>query len=92
MKVLLTGGGGFFGGAVARLLAARHELVIPSRSPSSLPQDLRLYGARFMEDLASVVEEHRPDAIVNFLGILKECPEEGVTFERVNLDLSLIHI
>ena len=86
MKVLLTGGGGFFGGAVARLLAARHELVIPSRSPSSLPQDLRPYGARFMEDLASVVEEHRPDAIVNFLGILKECPEEGVTFERVNLD------
>jgi NADH dehydrogenase len=39
-----------------------------------------------MEDLASVVEDHRPEAIVNFLGILKECPEEGVTFERVNLD------
>ncbi len=86
MKVFLAGGGGFFGEAVARLLAGRHELVIPSRSPSSLPQDLRPYGARFMEDLAAVVEEHRPDAILNLLGIIKERPAEGVTFERVNLD------
>lgn len=39
-----------------------------------------------MEDLAAVVEERRPEAIVNFLGILKELPGEGVTFERVNLD------
>ncbi len=86
MKVLLAGGGGFFGGAVARLLAGRHKVVIPSRAPSSLPPDLRPNGARFMEDLAALVEEHRPEAVVNFLGILRECPQEGVTFERVNLD------
>ena len=35
MRILITGAGGFVGGAVARALAG-HELVLPSRDPDRL--------------------------------------------------------
>ncbi len=80
----MLGGGGFVGGALLRRLAG-HELVVPSRAPARL-KAAGLPGSfpPFREDLAALVEEVRPEAVVNLLGIIKE--EAGETFEKVHFE------
>ena len=36
MRVFVTGASGFIGGAIARQLASRHEVLAMSRSPASV--------------------------------------------------------
>lgn len=47
MRILVTGGTGFVGRAVCRLLAARHDLLVMTRSPSAV-----VPGTRLTADLA----------------------------------------
>lgn len=77
MRILVTGAGGFVGGAVARRLAA-HELILPSREPARLAGS-GLKGAfpAFTGDLAALVRSVSPEIVINLLGIIREVPGAG---------------
>jgi len=72
MRILLTGPGGFLGSALAHHWAGRgHELSLLAR-PSSrldrladLPTSVRVVRASTSEEIAAVVREAMPDAIVH---------------------------
>lgn len=83
MRIFVAGAGGFVGRALLKRLAG-HELVLPSRRPEQF-HGLGLAGVfpPFPADLAGLVEEHRPELVINLLGIIKE--EGGETFEKVHL-------
>ncbi len=84
MKILIAGAGGFVGGALLKRLRG-HSLVLPSRSPEKF-RGAGLEGVfpPFTEDLEGLVREHKPEAVVNLLGIIREKGEE--TFEKVHLE------
>lgn len=84
MKILVAGAGGFVGRALLKRLAG-HELVLPSRRPEQF-SGLGLNGVfpPFTEDLAGLVLEHRPELVINLLGIIKE--EGPETFGKVHLE------
>lgn len=84
MKILVAGAGGFVGGAVIGRLRGQ-ALVLPSRFPdkfrnSGIDGEFPL----FTEDLERLVREHKPEAVVNLLGIIRESGTE--TFEKVHLE------
>lgn len=88
MRVLVTGGNGFVGRAVARALRAEgHEVVAGSRRGEGV-EGTR--GVRLdVTDEASVrkaVSEVRPDAVVHLVGIIAEVARERQTFERVHVE------
>lgn len=84
MRILVAGAGGFVGGALLKRLR-EHFLILPSRSPEKF-RAAGLDGVfpPFTEDLAGLVREHRPEAVVNLLGIIREAA--GETFEKVHLE------
>ena len=82
MRILITGAGGFVGGAVARALAG-HRLVLPSREPARL----RTAGFTgefppFTEALEAQVAAAAPEVVINLLGIIRETP--GASFALVH--------
>lgn len=82
MRILITGAGGFVGGAVARRLAA-HELVLPSRDPARI--SAAFPGAElppFSDDLEGLVRKTAPDIVINLLGVIREAP--SATFRLVH--------
>jgi NADH dehydrogenase len=82
MRILLTGAGGFVGGALLKRLAG-HDLVLPSRQPEKLrAPGLKGVFPVFNEDLETLVRMQRPDVVINLLGIISEA--KGETFEKVH--------
>lgn len=84
MKILITGAGGFVGGALLERLAA-HELILPSREP----EKFRRAGVKgafpvFNEDLEKLVIGSAPEVVINLLGIIRETP--GASFELVHTE------
>jgi NADH dehydrogenase len=75
MRVFISGGTGFVGGALVRRLAA-HELFVPSRNNAGAG------GLPFSEDLAGQVAQVRPHVVINLLGIIRETP--GASFSLVH--------
>jgi NADH dehydrogenase len=74
------------GTALAGKLAG-HELILPSRDPGrAAAAGLRGVFPPFRAELASLVEEYRPEVVVNLLGIIREAGDE--TFEKVHLEYS----
>ena len=72
MKILITGGGGFVGGAVIKDLAG-HELVLPSREPGKFERaGIRGAFPLFNENLAELAAGTKPEVIINLLGIIRE--------------------
>lgn len=69
MKIFLTGANGFVGRATAALLAADNEVIAPVRDlNTALPAGV--LGVPFKQDLAALVADHAPDAVINLLGII----------------------
>lgn len=83
MKILITGGSGFVGRAVAGRLAA-HELVLPSRNPVGLAPAGPGASPLFTGELEKLVREIRPEIIINLLGIIRETP--AASFRLVHED------
>lgn len=89
MLILLTGGTGFVGRAVVRALRARDHRVRCLVRPGSEP---RLAGADAIEPVGGDVT--RPeglaaavrgaDAVIHLVGIIRELPAKGITFERLH--------
>lgn len=71
------------GRALLKRLAG-HDLVLPSRRPEQF-HGLGIKGIfpAFTQDLSGLVETHRPELVINLLGIIKE--EGPETFEKVHV-------
>lgn len=94
-RIILTGGRGFVGSAVAkRLSAAGHQLLVPTRSPGEASHLARLPGVEILAaDLHDDAELDRlfagADAVINFVGVLHSRHGEpwGPDFERAHVTL-----
>jgi len=92
-EVLVTGGAGFVGRHVCRALAARGVLpriLVRPGSEDQIPEDLRkscrvtpgdVTVREFVENAAQGT-----DAIIHLVGIIREFPAKGITFEKLHVD------
>ena len=88
MKIFLAGGTGFVGGHVRRaLLAKGHNvrLLVHRRSAGGEPGVEEIEGdATLQPSLVKAVAGC--DATVNLIGIIREFPRRGVTFQRLHIE------
>lgn len=92
-EVLVTGGTGFLGRHVCRALIAHGflpRLLVRVGSEERIPEDVRracrvtpgdVTIREFVENAAQSTQ-----AIVHLAGIIREYPEQGVTFEKVHVE------
>jgi len=92
-EVLVTGGTGFVGRHVCRALAARGHIpriLVRPGSEERVPEDMRK-SCRVTPGDATVREfvengAQGTDAIVHLVGIIREFPAKGITFERLHVE------
>jgi uncharacterized protein YbjT (DUF2867 family) len=93
MKVFVTGGTGFVGReVVSRLLKAGHNIrcLVRKGSENKLPQHgaLELFTGDAVEidTLSGALDGC--DAVIHLIGIIREFPDRGITFERQHVAAS----
>ena len=88
MRIFLAGGTGFVGGHVCRALLARGHsirLLVHKRSAGNEPGLEQFEGdATLLPSFAAAASGF--DASINLIGIIRECPARGVTFERLHVE------
>jgi uncharacterized protein YbjT (DUF2867 family) len=89
MKIVIAGGTGFVGShLVKRLIAEGHHLTLIVRkipeSKSSIPAE----AAVIVHDPAVPFDHNdfEADAIINLVGIIREFPSKGITFEKAHFE------
>ncbi|MCL5966495.1 MAG: complex I NDUFA9 subunit family protein [Deltaproteobacteria bacterium] len=91
-EVLVTGGTGFVGRHVCRALIERGflpRLMVRVGSEERIPEDIRdrcrvtLGDVTIPEDVENAAQG--TDAVVHLVGIIRELPGKGVTFERLHV-------
>lgn len=86
MKIFISGGTGFVGGHVTRELLNRgHELrlLVHRRSPAVAGVEQIVGDATRLESFASSLAGCQ--AVINLVGIIREFPSKGITFERLHV-------
>ena len=87
MRIFLAGGTGFVGGHVRKALLARGHslrLLVHKRSGGSEPGVEEVEGdATLLPSFVSAASGF--DAVINLIGIIREFPGRGVTFERLHV-------
>lgn len=88
MKIFIAGGTGFVGGHLCRELLRRgHQLVLLSHGQTPQKQADVSYHPGDVTDLASYLPAVRGcDAVINLVGIIREFPARGITFERLHVE------
>lgn len=87
MKIFIAGGTGFVGGHLMQELLQRgHELLLLShaRSGSSRP-GVSLVAGDVADPSGYAAALQDCDAVINLVGIIREFPARGITFERLHL-------
>ncbi len=91
-EVLVTGGTGYVGTHVCRALIARGfvpRLLVRPGSEHRVPEDIRERGRITLGDVTNreSVENaaQGTTAVVHLVGIIREFPARGITFERLHL-------
>lgn len=95
-KLLITGANGFIGSEVCKVALERgYEVVGVARSGAPDSDDPWIQEVTWVS--ANVLEPNLwrahlagCDAVVHCIGILKEHPDKGVTFERINGDTAIV--
>ncbi len=91
MRIFVTGGTGFLGGEVLRQLAAAgHEVVALVRpgSESKLVKaaNIHIHSGDVTEPDSLPGGMAGCDAVIHLVGIIREFPERGVTYERLHVE------
>jgi nucleoside-diphosphate-sugar epimerase len=98
MRILVTGGSGFLGNAVAHALVARGDSAIALDThfaPSGLPESdrfIRVTGdITDMAALAQVVREHKPEAVIHCAAVVGVLSSIGspINILRINVEGSI---
>jgi uncharacterized protein YbjT (DUF2867 family) len=87
MKIFLAGGTGFFGGHLRKaLLADGHTIrLLTHRRSGSLESGIEPVEGD-VTNLDSFAEKVKGcDAVINLVGIIREFPDRGVTFEKLHV-------
>jgi uncharacterized protein YbjT (DUF2867 family) len=88
MRIFLAGGTGFVGGHVRKALLARGHsirLLVHKRGGGSEPGVEEFEGdATLLPSFAAAASGF--DATVNLIGIIREFPQRGVTFQRLHVE------
>jgi NADH dehydrogenase len=87
MKIFISGGTGFVGGHVCRALRQRgHELLLLVHRRRGTPESSIEYIEGDVARLESfAVEVSGCDAVINLVGIIREFPSQGLTFEKLHV-------
>lgn len=91
MKVFVTGGNGFIGShLISTLLKKGYELTILSRKrpEHSLDGVETIIGDPLQTDTIRGKLD-RCDAVINLIGIIREFPSRGITYERLHYDATV---
>lgn len=91
MKVFVTGGTGFVGNEVLRqLVAAGHEVRALVRSGSerklAILENVEVYRGDAAEPATLTDALAGCDAVIHLVGIIREFPGRGITFERLHVE------
>ena len=88
MKIFIAGGTGFVGGHLtAELLKRGHELVLLAHGNSGSGSSGISFVKGDVTDPASYQQAMKGcDAVINLVGIIREFPTKGVTFERLHVE------
>lgn len=86
MKVFLTGGGGFVGRHLISELQSRgHEVLALVRKAGTLRNVQELIGDITQPEVLSRAELSNCHAVIHLVGIIREFPSRGITFENVHV-------
>ena len=100
MKVLVLGGDGMLGHELFLQLRSRHEARVTLRQPLAAYTGKGLFSAgnayagidvRAYEALGKVLDDFRPDAVVNAIGIVKQRPESEDAVVSIEVNALLPH-
>ncbi|WP_429886564.1 complex I NDUFA9 subunit family protein [Geoalkalibacter halelectricus] len=91
MKVFVTGGTGFVGHEVVRqLIAQGHEVVALVRSGSedkvAQSEQVKIHTGDVTEPDSLPQGMQGCDAVIHLVGIIRQFPDKGVTFERLHVE------
>ncbi len=89
MKVFITGGSGFVGQEIIRQLSERkHQIRALVRNPDNIKEYNQIEKVQgdttLPETLSGILEGC--DAIIHLVGIIREFPARGITFQRVHTE------
>lgn len=87
MKLFIAGGTGFVGGHLVRELLHRgHELLLLSHGRSGMRQPgVSLVTGDVTDPSGYAAAMQGCDAVINLVGIIREFPSRGITFERLHV-------
>ncbi len=86
MKIFVSGGSGFVGGAAIEALSAKHDIIAMSRSENSDAKIIAKGGIPIRCDLGNVTQEHIKgcDAVIHAAAYVKEWGR-WETYEEINV-------
>ncbi|ASS74448.1 nucleoside-diphosphate sugar epimerase [Tumebacillus algifaecis] len=87
MKVFLTGASGFVGQEIGkRLAAAGHEVRCLIHNSAQLPTQFQAVQGDILDKNSLVSAMQGCDAVVHLVGIIREAPQKGATFQRIHVE------
>jgi nucleoside-diphosphate-sugar epimerase len=91
MKIVIAGGTGFVGShLVKRLIAEGHSPTIMVRNTPQSKTPIPDEATIIVQDPSEPIEKPdlKADAIINLVGIIREFPSSGITFEKAHFDVT----